>query len=254
MSDKEIRLQKKVKELEKKLEEQQLAKAAETTADPILPTATPTQMDDRDRQINELTAQVKLLADQVLTTQTLPGRDRPKYKPVPPDDYQEVGVTFSARRVFFVIGSYMNHKGIEVLPPYKLFKFQYAASDIRKDGMETEIVNSCTFTTHLKGEIEYLRDHPLYGIEFFENLNETMSADSMYREFRVRAAQQVVAMTDEAVINNAHQMGIDEVDRKSTKTLRHLVANLLGDQYVKEAKELDSETMRGRLLSQPKEH
>ena len=195
-----------------------------------------------------LQAQVQLLSDQMLMHQSNQGVGKPRYKPVPADDFQEVGVTFSCRQVYFVIGSYIDPKGMEVMPPYKLFKFQYAASDIRKDGMESKVVNSCTFTTHLKAEIKFLRDHPLHGINFFENMNDTMSAEAIYSEFRVKAATQVMGMTDESVLKACHSGNVRNVDRLGIPDLRRTLAGILSEQYIIEAKELQDDQARRRLL------
>ena len=251
LSAKEIALQKKTAALQQETEEllERIAKVEEAASIPSPAPAVvePAATTKNELVVAELSAQVKLLSDQILTQATVTGPGKPRYKPVPEDDYQDLGITFSSRRVYLVIGSYINSKAVEVMPPYKLIKFQYAASDIRKDGREESVVNSCTFTSHLKAEIKHLREHPHFGVEFFENMNVTMSTDSIYQEFRVKAAQQVVAMTDESVLNNAHQM-LTNVDRVSIKDLRAMLVAKLGDQYVLDAKELDDDSARRRLL------
>ena len=249
LSAKEISMQKKIRELEE--QNAQLAEdIAKKDAIPAPPPEIPetAEAPQPNAEVDEMRAQIKLLSDQLLTQQTLVGPGKPRYKPVPNDDFQDDGITFSSRRIYFVIGSYTNSKGVEVMPPYKLIKFQYSASDIRRDGREETVVTSCTFTSHLKAEIAFLRGHPHYGVEFFENMNQTMTIDSVYQEFRVRAAQQVVAMTDEAVINNAHQMGVPKVDKMAIGDLRRALTSTLGDQYVRDAKDLDDDLARRRLL------
>ena len=218
------------------------AKAAE------IPTQTVVEQEPESAAMAALQAQVHLLSNQMLAHQSAQGVGKPIYKPVPPSDFQEEGVTFSCRQVYLVIGSYLDPKGMEVMPPYKLIKFQYAASDIRKDGREETVVNSCTYTTHLKGEIKYLRDHPLHGIKFFENLNDTMNADAIYSEFRVKAATQVMAMKDEAVFKACHAGGVKDVDRRGITELRRTLAGFLSEQYISEAKQLQDDQARRRLL------
>lgn len=244
-----LELQKKNEALEKELEELKKAKAE----DPEPPRGTEAAVppDLRDMELEAVKIQLKMLSDQMMMSQSLQlSGGKPRYKPVPPDDFQEEGVTFSSRRVFYVIGSYLNHKGVEVIPPYKLIKLQYASSDRRKDGHEESIVNSCTFTTHLKGEIDFLRKHPLYGIDFFENMNQTMGADAVYNEFRIKAASQVVAMKDESVINTCHQKGVKGVNSIGIKDLRRMLAGLYAEEYISQAKLLKDDQERRRLLSQ----
>lgn len=251
LSAKEISMQKKIRELEEQnaqLAEDIAKKDAIPAPPPEIPEAEVAEAPPPAAGMDEMRAQIKLLSDQLLTQQTLVGPGKPRYKPVPSDDFQDDGITFSSRRIYFVIGSYTNSKGVEVMPPYKLIKFQYSASDIRRDGREESVVTSCTFTSHLKAEIAFLRGHPHFRVEFFENMNQTMTVDSVYQEFRVRAAQQVVAMTDESVINNAHQMGVAKVDKMPITDLRRALTSTLGDQYVRDAKDLDDDLARRRLL------
>ena len=255
MSKKEIQLAKKVRDLEEKLEEANKETPVEETkaevkSAPAEEVKIPSVQDERQSaEINDLRAQLELLSNQIMKQQSLLDPSKARYKPVPPSDFQDEGVTFSSRRVFLIIGSYLDKKGVEVMPPYKLFKLQYAASDIRKDGMEDSIVNFCEFTSHLKAEIKFLRDHPLYGIEFFENLNETMASDSRHSEFRIRAAQQVASMSDEAVIQAGHQFRIPRITQMSVRTIRPILVSVLGDKYIQAAKDLEDEQVRKRALA-----
>lgn len=243
-----IELQKKNEDLQKQIDEL-TAKAAEklpvqqVIAAPVQPVVHPDS-----ELISALQVQVKLLSDQVALSQRMQVPGKPVYKAVPADDFQDEGVLFSCRKVFYVIGSYLDHRGMEVMPPYKLITLHYASSDRRKEGHEEAIVNSCTFTTHLKAEIEFLRAHPMYGVEFFESLNATMGASGVYNEFRVKAANQVIAMKDESVINTCYQKGIANVDKMSIKDLRRSLTGVLAEEYIGEAKELQSDLERRRLV------
>lgn len=201
--------------------------------------------------ISELSSKVKMLSDMVTLQQRTIADGKPQYRPVPPEDYQDEPVTFSSRRVFYVIGSYLDHRGVEIMPPYKLITLRYASSDRRKEGHEESIVNYCTFTTHLKGEIEFLRNHPLCSVEFFENVNQTMKADGIYAEFRAKAANQVIGMKDESVINNCHRRGIANVNTLGIKDLRRLLASSIAEEYITEAKLLKDDQDRRKLLGQP---
>jgi len=245
-----IELQKKNEQLEKDLKVAQ-EQAAIPTPNKVVEVPVQPAIDPNAEMISALQVQVKLLSDQVALSQSMQVPGKPVYKPVPVEDFQEEGVTFSSRRVFYVIGSYLDHRGMEIMPPYKLITLHYASSDRRKEGHEETIVNSCTFTTHLKGEIEFLRDHPLYGIDFYENMNQTMRSDGIYNEFRVKAANQVIAMKDESVINTCYKKGVNGVDKMGIKDLRRMLTGVFAEEYIGEAKELQTDIDRRRLLGQP---
>jgi len=256
LSDGDIKRQKELMELKKKNEqlEKDLQAAKEQAANPTpnkVEVMAQPKIDPNEAKIGAMAVQIKLLSDQVMLSQSMQVQGKPRYKPVPPEDFQDEGVMFSSRRVFYVIGSYLDHRGVEVMPPYKLITLQYASSDRRKEGHEETIVNNCAFTTHLKGEIEFLRNHPLYGVEFFESLNQTMRSDGIYNEFRVKAANQVIAMKDENVINTCYQKGVNGVDKMGIKDLRRMLTGVFAEEYIGAAKELQSDIDRRRLLGQP---
>jgi len=245
----EIRSLKETNDLKKKNEDLQ-KQIDDLNAKAAVPVVQPAE-DPNAVLISTLQVQVKLLSDQVALSQSMQTNGKPVYKPVPADDFQEEGVIFSCRKVFYVIGSYLDHRGMEVMPPYKLITLHYASSDRRKEGHEEAIVNSCTFTTHLKAEIEFLRNHPMYAIEFFESLNATMGAAGVYNEFRVKAANQVIAMKDESVINTCYQKGVANVDKMAIKDLRRALTGILAEKYIGEAKELQKDLERKRVVGQP---
>ena len=257
LSDGDIKRQKELMELKKKNEqlEKDLQTAKEQAVVPapqaVVEAPAEPKIDPQGVKIEAMAVQIKLLSDQVALSQSMQMQGKPRYKPVPTEDFQDEGVIFSSRRVFYVIGSYLDHRGVEVMPPYKLITLQYASSDRRKEGHEETIVNNCTFTTHLKGEIEFLRNHPLYAVEFFESLNQTMRSDGIYNEFRVKAANQVIAMKDESVINTCYQKGVNGVDKMGIKDLRRMLTGVFAEEYIGQAKELQTDIDRRRLLGQP---
>jgi hypothetical protein len=197
-----------------------------------------------------LKAQVGLLTTLVSQTQTTDSTGKKLlFKPVPANDYQDKAVTFTARAVFYIIASYRNNKGMEIFPPYKLLKFQYAASDRRMDGKEEEIINFSTFTTHLKAEIKFLREHNLYGITFSENANTIINEDVRKQEYRTRAAQAVSAMSEEAVIGKAREMKIPNVMSATVRDLRTVIVHGIANDYELAADALDKDLAQRRLVA-----
>lgn len=248
MSPKEIEQQRKILSLEAELAD--VRKEQELNAKAEKPVTKDVKEDvQKNAELDTLRAQVSLLSDQIMKTQSSIDPTKIKYKPVPANDWQEVGITFSARKVYLIVGSYINERGLEVLPPYKLIKLQYAASDIKKDGNEETIVNFCTFTTHLKEEIKFLRNHPAYGFEFFENMNEANAADNIFVEFRTRAAQQVRSLSDEAVIQESKRLKVTNFTQHSVSSLRTQLIAILGNEYIRSAQILEEERAKKRLLA-----
>lgn len=197
--------------------------------------------------IEQLKAQVDLLSKQVVTG-ALGGKL--KFREPTAADLVPEGeeVTFTARNVLYVVASYRDHRGIEKMPPHKLIVFQYAASDVRKEGREDTVKNFCQYTTNLKTEIEFLRDHPFYGITFSENTNEMLDESLLDTQFKVRAATQLASATPENIFARAEQYKIPNFRSKSADQLRMLVVNAMATEYRKEQKVLNEEIAKRSIL------
>ena len=199
--------------------------------------------------IGELRAQVNLLAGQLRQGAT---GDRLKFRQpvatdlVPP----EKAITFTARAVFYVVGSYLDRDGIEQLPPFKLITFLYAASDIRKEGREEEIKNFSQYTTRLQPEIDYLRNSPYYGIQFGENTNEMMKEDSKEISFKTAAATALACATPEDIFAKAEQLKIPNYRTKSASELRGPIISRMIDEYKTQEADLQREILNRNMVRQ----
>jgi hypothetical protein len=199
--------------------------------------------------IEQLKAQVELLSRQVTSGAT---GAKLRFREPTAADLVPAGeeVTFTARNVLYVVASYRDHRGLERMPPHKLIVFQYAASDVRREGKEETVKNFSQYTTNLKTEIDYLRDHPYYGIAFSENTNEMMDEDMLDTQFKIRAATQLASATPENIYARAEQYKIQNFRSKSANQLRILVVNAMATEFKKENKSLNDELLKRRALGQ----
>lgn len=130
-------------------------------------------------------------------------RRKPSHK-----DVQDTYVTFSARAVAYVITAYTRNNVLHEAP-FKAIEFKYAGSDIRRNGRESEVVNFCTYSTNLKEEIEFIRNSPLYGLEFSENINKVVSADAKLLNRMTAILTKLRALPLEHLIPMAKAEGLD---------------------------------------------
>ena len=201
-------------------------------------------IDTLQEQVQTLNAQVNLLSRQSFGSQ-----GKVLFREPVASDTQDDSVTFTARSVLYVVASYRNHKGIEVIPPHKLIVFQYAASDIRKDGREEEIRNFSQYTTNLKTEIEFLRNHPFYGITFSENVNAMMEEDVVQIRFKSQAANQIAALPPEAIFERAKDYKIPGFHDKSPNQLRALIVERMASDFKKDEEDRHAEMAKRRVMA-----
>jgi hypothetical protein len=199
--------------------------------------------------INEMRAQIQLLSSQIRTGAS---GDKLKFRmPTQADLVPESeSVIFTARSIYYIVGSYLDKDGIEQIPPFKLISFQYAASDIRKEGREEEIKNFSQFTTRLKPEIEFLRNSPYYNITFGENTNEMMQVDTKELQFREAAATALQSATPEAVWAKAEALKIPNFRQKSASELKGPIMAEMVKDYKKQEEALQKDIIQRNLLRQ----
>jgi hypothetical protein len=233
-------LYEKDQELEELRKEVETIKKAKPVSDPISQAPDMTLITQMQAQINTLQSQVigaaqgkKLLFRQPTASDVIP---------------MEQAITFTARSVIYIVASYVDSMGLEKLPPFKLIIFQYAASDIRKEGREEEIKNFSQFTTNLQPEIDFLRSHPLYGISFSENTNEMMNEDTKEMQFKERVALQLANAVPESIFEKARDLKIPNWEKKSPNELKYYIIRAMTDTYKKEEKELQEDIVRRQSL------
>lgn len=248
----------KVLKEEKALAEEKLQQAAEATAE--VAAGGETKSTELSPEIAavlaQLTEKVALLEAQKREPQQaimIDPRLAPKYKPVSPDDWQEESIVFTARSILYVVGSYKNSKGVDVLPPHGPIVFLYAASDIRKEGQEQYILNYCQYTTNLRTEIDYLNSHPHYGITFSSNANEMMAEDVRETQFKVRAASMVNAMSQQAIFEKCKQYQIP-YHAKKFETLKMIVIHKMSEEFSAQSKEIESARIKRMAVGSMSEH
>lgn len=247
-SNREKELQQKLRDAEKKAEALEIKLQSVNRAPAVQQSAEVEaviqnlQKEIEDMKRNQATAAPVILQD---------GK-RPKYRDVTPDDIQEDTVTFYARCTLKVVSSYMDENGMEKLPPHKIITMNYAASDIRQDGKEQEILNFCSYTTKLKSEIEYLRNHPEYGITITEGMKEAAGHNVKEYQFKTKAAEQVASMSPEAIADYARMMKVPNWMKKSNKELKLIIVEAIVKDYMKQAEELSDELQKRMLANAAK--
>ena len=163
------------------------------------------------------------------------------------------GVTFTARYVMKAIPGYIDKNGMEVVAPYNIILMRYAASDQRMDGKEEEIINFCNYTTRWKKEIDFLRNHPEFGVTFGDNMDKVAGHNPREYQFRVMAGHEVAGMSPESVISYATQYKIKGSDKMSIKQLKPFILEAMVLDYMEQQKVLNTK-IQERIFQQAGKH
>jgi hypothetical protein len=114
---------------------------------------------------------------------------------------------FSFHQAYTIWGD--RRKGQAILNPFtKPIKFDPEYRQVKNgaNGKEVIAVSRCKIIS--RKELDYLRTHTLYGITFFENLEEATTADAMIADSMQEAAGVVNSMSQYAVVERARLLQI----------------------------------------------
>lgn len=97
---------------------------------------------------------------------------------IPPEDWHEAGVNFCVPATGYVM-SCDRRKGKIVRLPWakKVIFFEHQGTRKIEQGKFSTVAPISVYTSNSKKEIQWIRDHSMYGILIYENSNDVMTAD-----------------------------------------------------------------------------
>jgi hypothetical protein len=123
------------------------------------------------------------------------------------EDWLEQPVVFFAFSMNFSIHG-DKKRGVESTPPHGAIKFKPLVRTKRKRSRDVQVISVSSIKVNSKEEVEYLRNHSLYGIAFFENMTSAMAVDSTWAQKMMEAQQSITRLSDMQVIARIQQEGL----------------------------------------------
>jgi len=132
---------------------------------------------------------------------------------IDPDDYIENGVTFSSMGTrFLLVGDKRMNQYVN--SPYKrAFDFTLHMTEKKQQGKEELINNFCSVIVYSKKEVEWLRNHTLFNIEFWETIHEAIkNEDAQKAQIAARHSANLSKLQSPQIIRKCTEMGIQKVN------------------------------------------
>lgn len=130
-------------------------------------------------------------------------------KDVDPEDVDENGAVFTSYGNSYFIVDDTKPNGRAVRTPYgRVFKFKFQGNRITRVGRDQSYSSFCAFRTKSKKEIEWLRQHSLYGVDFYEDTNLALSANAVKAHLTSGIIRQLSMMDQPDLIKRAKAEGI----------------------------------------------
>lgn len=161
---------------------------------------------------------------------------------IDPADFDPAGTVFTSYGNGFLIVDDIRN-GFPVTTPYgRLFKFRFQASKITKIGKVESYSSYCTFKTNSKKEIDWLRHHTRFGIEFFENTNLAISANAMKASIASRIYKAVSSLDQPQILERAKNYGIP-IGGELRIIMSELAYKMAEEEFQKEIREAETRTV-----------
>lgn len=133
------------------------------------------------------------------------------------DDFMEKPVIFYSHHSLYITYGDKNANGSYIKPPFKddqgkpePIKFEYSFSIKRTliSGTQSSFMRFSTYTCTNKKIYAFLKAHPKFNIDFYENLNTDSNFNHMMARCKSDAATQVFSMTPDQIRTNCLNRGI----------------------------------------------
>lgn len=150
------------------------------------------------------------------------------------DDWLEKPVTFFAFSMRYSIHS-DRRRGQEVLPPFgEPIKFKPLIRHKRPGrGKEVEVVSVSSVSIQSAQVVDYLRNHSLFGIYFYENMENAMNVDSSWAHKMVEAQRSLARLSDMQIVARAKQEGVSvsQSPERMRRELSEILAKKAQEQH-----------------------
>lgn len=188
-------------------------------------TITPDMVEDLYAQIAELKGKIEPISEELDIEN-------------PVDDYLEEPIVFFSFSSHYSIFSDKRYNR-EVLPPRGepvVFEKLYRYKRRSKLGRGIEVVSVSQVVVHSKSTVEWLRNHSLYGIKFFENINKAKNVNVTLAEKMAEMNAVVTNMNDMQVIERAKRENID-ISNPDLHYIRQMLTRKMAEDAMKNEKE-----------------
>lgn len=123
------------------------------------------------------------------------------------DDWLDIPVVFFAYS--FNFGIYGDKKmGKETEPPQGAVRFQPVIRQKRQGRRGDEVISVSSVKVHSKAVVEYLRNHSMFGISFFENMDDVINMNTDWAQRLIEANNEIKRLSDQQVIARCRQEGV----------------------------------------------
>jgi len=142
--------------------------------------------------------------------------------------------------------------GKETLPPNGPIQFKLIVRSKRFTHKGVQVVSVSHFASHSKREIEYLRNHSKFGIQFFENKEDVKSMDYNLATKLAESSNIVNSLSDIQMIARCKSEGINISN--DPKLMRMELTKRLADKLIGVTKSIQyggfdpSKTEGGRII------
>jgi hypothetical protein len=163
---------------------------------------------------------------------------------IDPDDVLSTPAIFFSYTVSTRVWDDVRH-GRTIKPPYGVvIKFHNTERTVEKlSSFEMKYTNTCHAIIWSKKQADFIRNHSLFGIKYFEYKSQSKLVTSQEQEFIQAAWQQVHSLSDNQVVNMllSHGSAPKSTDARQS---RYALVEILKNRLMEDAKNLRNKQIR----------
>lgn len=145
------------------------------------------------------------------------------------DDYLDEPVVFFSYKNFHVIGGDYR-KGAEVPAPNGKIIFQTVFRQKKKGERGDKVVSVSSVKIESKRELDFLKNHTMFNVDFFESMDVNKTVDSHWAQKLVEANASIARLNDLQIVARCQDMGIKK--ETSVDSMRKKLIAKIAEQYL----------------------
>jgi hypothetical protein len=143
-------------------------------------------------------------------------------------------VTFFAHGNGYGVNDYFDSNGIPLkYSKDKMFNFKPGGRKIYKDGKEESIKSFCTLTLNSYSQVEFVKGHPKFNLEFFTSAKKAMEMDQYKVQQAVAVYERVSGWDKARIIEEAMTRNLD-LGQPLSDVQKELAA-VMANEYMEQA-------------------
>lgn len=183
--------------------------------------------------LSQLTEVIKTLSKEKEVDDVYSSDEYAPISEIDVDDYIEGGKPFFCYNSGYIIVD-DKRAGKSVRSPRGPIEFDFQYCTVKGQGKNSELFNLCQFVSYSKKEVEWLKTHTMFNIDFFEKFEADLEVGSNLSKQFSKASNVVTSMSNAEVVRMSRERKLKTAADYDVQ--RSILVESLAEEYIKNSK------------------